>query len=281
MNIPSKEHIEKHSSLELMFFRLLKSVGKRLYKAWNAYAGTQELKESFTIWMTRSPGDRLSDQEIARYSNDYIYERPSPEFIANPDLTSEPQQKIVPLLERVIESDPSIRKVLNIGCYIGRLDYYLARKYPHIEFIGIDFWADLTEANVGLMPPNRKVLRGYALDIIEARQADADLTFFFSTAARIKNAELRRYLRALKSKYVVMNEPNFRLPTGEILNPDEIDPKTSAPTRKYPIHAGDMAGGHPPCLTHNYRALLKDAGFSVPYFQSTHNPSRIELVATK
>jgi hypothetical protein len=276
------EKVDRHTPEQLSEFAALYKKGEELYAAWNAYAGMLRLNEAYAVWMARSPGDRLSDQEIARYSNDVTYSKPSPEFIANPDLTGDVHNRILPTLARIIEGDNSVRSVLDVGVYNGWLDYYLARQYPHIRFIGVDFWKDLEQANAGMLPDNRTIITGYPLDIIEDRKADADLTFFFSTGVRIKNAELRRYLRSLRSKYVIFNEPNFPLPSGEILDPDQIDPKTSTPMIQYPVFSGDVAGGYPPALMHNFRAILAEEGYSVLHYESVHSPTpRVEVVASR
>ncbi len=273
--------IDAHTEEERAEFARLFERGRELHRAVWAYAQTEHLKEAMAVWLARSPGDRLSPTEIARYSTERMYTRAQQEYIDDPSLILRATQgTVVPTIEEIFRQDRAVRSFLNIGVYLGLLDTYFASRFPEISFLGIDFWSDLLEANAPLLRPNFQVRHGYALDEIESGNASGDLVLFFSTATRIKNAELRRYLRALRaSKYIVMNEPIFPLPTGEIVNPRDVDPHNSIPAAVYPVYAGDLGGPYPPVLVHNYPALLAEAGFDIVHFQFKHKPSpRMQIV---
>jgi len=47
-------------------------------------------------------------------------------------------QSIVDKLSKLFSSDSSIKKFFNLGVSYGHIDYLLARKHPHIEFVGLD-----------------------------------------------------------------------------------------------------------------------------------------------
>lgn len=180
------------------------------------------------------------------------------------------QGQVVPMLAKLLEVDPSISSVTNVGAYNGFIDHYLARRFPSVRFTGVDFWRNIVEHNRPLALPNLEFQQGYPLDVLERGDAHSDLVFFSSTAARIKNLELRRYLSSIKgfAKYVMLNEPVFRLPGNRLVSPDAIDARESIPALVYPIFAGDRFGGYPPCLLHNYRSIVSEYFDVVHYFVS-------------
>lgn len=280
----------KYSDKQLRKVRWRMKIGQWLHYFLAPYQQRLTLDEHYRIWKARSPGDRLSEAEIARYSGDLlVHDLLKPEQIEDLGFMERMvknaiQGQIATLLEKVFAFDPSVRSVLNIGVYNAFVDHYMARIHPDIQFTGIDFWHNLAEYNTQLELPNFRWLRGYALDIIEAGEASGDVTFFSSTAARIKNAELRRYLRNLSktAKYVIFNEPLFRTLDGLSRSPDSVNPHESEPIQIYPVSAGDREGGYPPCLVHNYRALVSEH-FDVVHFYTSPSDSpldpRLHLIA--
>lgn len=231
--------------------------------------------------MARSPGDQLADWEIERYSSDLTYTEGNPDAAMTAHLTT--QGLVIPLIEAILAKDPDVHSVLNIGVYIGNVDHYLAAKHPDIAFTGVDFWRDLDQANEPLLLPNFKVVRGYPLEDIEADTVSGDIAFFSSTATRIKNAELRRYIRSLAKRgtqYLIFNEPLFPLADGTIPNPRMTDPEKSTPIILYPVDSGDKDGGYPPCLCHNYPAIVTDR-YEVIYSRLIHQPNPRFLMVAK
>jgi hypothetical protein len=273
---------ERQSEEERAECRARYGRGRELARLVNAFNQTEHLTMAMSVWNARSPGDRLSESEIARYLSDQIYSRAPLDFVEHPErILSADQGRVVPPIAEIVRVDPTVRSFLNIGVYLGLLDFYLARRFPQLQFTGVDFWRDLEEANAPLAAANFRVVHGYPLDLIEAGAVAGDIALFFSTACRIKNAELRRYLRSLGARYLVVDEPVFALPTGEILDPDEVDPAASRPAMMYPVFAGDREGGYPPCLVHNYRAIVEEGGWRVLHVSKSLAPSRFQIVAAR
>ena len=202
--------------MKKLWARIRSRIGAFLYYFVGAHTEQKHLERAYHVWLARSPIDRLAEWEIERYSNDLIHSKGSPALAAG--VPGSMQGTSAPLLDYVLK-DPSVRSVLNVGVYVGNLDHYMASRYPNVQFFGADFWKDLYEANEALLLPNFNVIRGYPLDLIESGKVVADVIHFGSTATRLKEEELRRYIRASNSKYVVLNEPLFPLPNGLVPNP--------------------------------------------------------------
>lgn len=224
------------------------------------------LTQSFHIWNARSPGDMLSDWEIECFAG------ASQSVPGDPAKAEEYrgalQSLSIPLFEKVIGDAKS---VLEVGVAVGYMLHLMAKAHPEVQFTGIDFWGNVVELNKPLLLPNFKVMQGYALPMMEAGLT-GDIVHFGSTAARIKQAELKRYLRSIP-KYVIINEPLFKLPDGTFPDPDTVG--ASIPMLVYPVYAGDRYGGLPPCLCHNYKALVEEAGFDVLHYEKVYDESRV------
>jgi hypothetical protein len=272
------ETIKRQQPSELARIRLKARIGRWLHSFLYAHQGVERINDVYRVWLARSPADRLSDLEIERYSSDRIYSVGNPET-AEASRTSS-QGMSLPFVEEIISTDPSVRTFLNVGVYVGNFDHLLAKAHPQVQFLGVDFWSDVHEANAPLLLPNFKVTRGYALDMLEAGEIAGDIVHFCATATRFKEQELRRYLRVLKksAKYVVFNEPLFPLPDGRI--PDPTTTVASWPILTWPIYPGDKDGGYPPCLCHNYARIASEEFGEVLHQSVIHKPNpRVFVVA--
>jgi hypothetical protein len=248
----------------------------------DAHAGVERLRDAYLVWLARGPADRMSPSEIEAALNDY-YLLPGKRADL-PAIVDSVQGQVIPFISEILQRDEAVRSVLNIGSAIAMVDSYLAARFPHIEFTGVDLWADLHEINKELHQPNLRLVRGYALDLIEAGTLKADLVFTTSTATRMKNRELRRYLRAISktARYVVLNEPLTRKPDGVLPDPNRLPLDVSEPIMIQPVYSGDKHGGLPPVLCHNYAAACEEAGFSVIYNRTVHaHYPRLWLVAQR
>src|SRR5690242_4854428 len=71
--------------------------GRELARLVNAFNETEHLKMAMSVWNARSPGDRLSESEIARYLSDQIYSRAPQDFVEHPErILSADQGRVVP-----------------------------------------------------------------------------------------------------------------------------------------------------------------------------------------
>ena len=233
-------------------------------------AEQRHLTQSFHVWMARSPGDILSDWEIECFAAASSSSKGDPATAE--DVRQSLQGTSIPLLEKIIAD---VGSVLDVGVAVGNFMHVMAKAHPDVKFIGVDFWSNLLELNEPLLLPNFTVKQGYALPMIEAGLT-ADVVHFCSTATRIKENELRRYIRSIP-KYVVFNEPLFRLPDGSIPDPDTHG--MSMPILVYSVYAGDRYGGLPPCLCHNYRAMLEAASFEILHYEVVTDESRVGTTA--
>jgi len=131
----------------------------------------------------------------------------------------------------------------------------MACEFPDIHFICVDFAPDLTELNSRLHRENISFHSGYALELLGTGEISADIAYFSSTATLINNLELRNYFSILSTrvKYVVINEPILAPMDGTVINPSFLPLDTSVPVRAK-------------CLTHNYRGMVKEAGYEVLHY---------------
>lgn len=191
------------------------------------------------------------------------------------------QGRSVPLVERILRKDRSVRSVLDIGVRYAFIDDVLAAKYPHVGFIGADFMPNLAELNADFRRPNLRFEVGYALDLLESGTLSADVVLMVDTALTIRNLELRRYLRAIAphAKYVVIDDPLHRSPGGGLEDPRGIPLDDSLPTYTPPVKITPLPG--PLCYRHNYQAMLEEAGYRVVHyrvFQLAHYPLNLVTV---
>ncbi len=218
----------------------------------------------------RSPGSRLTEDEIrelASYMHD-VQELPSRRaYFEGRPLEETFQGLMVPLVRKVLDADAGVRSVLNIGLHYAWCDHALATAYPGIQFMGVDFAPNLAEFNGEFARPNFKVRTGYALDLLESGEVRADLVLMSSTAVVIKNQELRRYARAVarSARYFALSEPLYNFPGGAVVDPLTVSLEESRPSYAY---AGYNDKPGPLCYTHNFRAILEEAGFDVVHYHA-------------
>jgi len=249
----------------------------------------RRIREKAERWLAVSPPDRLSDAEIAEQSN-YEWDRYEADIVGRRSLyESRPVEETfpgqtMPLLRDLLAGDPKIRTVVEIGCYYGWVLDLLAREHPQVEFLGIDFMKLLPEINAEFTAPNLRFRAGYALDLLERGEAAGDLYPTCSTITRFKNAELRRYLAAVRNPgaYFVINEPLFHLPGDVFVHPDSLPSDQSLAV----VH-GASSADMPPCFIHNYEAIFRECGFHVLHYRiyvpkfTVHPNYRIEMVAQR
>ena len=167
------------------------------------------------------------------------------------------QHKGATLLKNVLQHNPDIRSVANIGARVDLVSAYLAPKFPGVQFTSVDLQLNVKEHNQDLpQAPNWDFLGGYALHLMEEGRLAADLVFMTSTSVLFNNVELDSYLAAIakRTKMVVLNEPWWPdlLSTGlGIVRPEDIPLND-------PICSGAHGNYH-----HNYLAKLERHGYQI------------------
>ena len=222
-------------------------------------------------------GARLSDvqfQELADYQETAMDLDLRRRDFRNSNHTRTLHGIAPPYVEAILKKDSTVRSVLDIGCNYAYMDWLMAQRFPHVQFHGVDAPRNLEEVNADLLATvsNLKIHSGYALDCLEKGSVKADLVYFSSTAATIRNAELKAYFRqlALTSKWLVLSEPIYPSPgmvgeEGHYENPDEIDADSSRPTYLQ-VHFASNKRGYV-CYLHNYRAIAEACGFEVEHYR--------------
>lgn len=251
------------------------SIGKALEYFYTPVAKKAEIDHINYVMKARSPGDRLSREEVetlASYQTNMMDLQLRKDYFKEADGNGTLRTKtlhglVIDLLEQILESDPSVQSVMDIGCNYAYIDHQFALRYPEKQFYGVDVPRNLLEFNNDLSAPNLKLTSGYALELLESGAIGADVVYFSSTAAAIKLAELKNYLRLLsqRSKYVVFNEPLFHLPDGSVVDPLKVSSEESFPVHvvKAPL-SGEF--GYV-CRAHNYKAIMEQAGFDVAHYE--------------
>lgn len=252
-------------------------IGRLIDFFYGPHRETLELKK---IYSKRVIKDRLSSDELEamiefQLAVEDLEYRMS--YFRNNPLLQTYQGQVLPLIKKLIEYDPTIATITNIGVRYAFVDHEMAKMYPNVHFTGIDFMPNLSEMNAEFQLDNLDFISGYALDLINDPVFNSDIVFFSSTATAINNLELRLYLQKLhgKAKYILFNEPLFALPGGRVLNPEKAPVDSSIPTYLQPVIITDKTG--PLCQTHNYKGMLEEAGYKIlhyhvykPDFLNTH-----------
>lgn len=228
------------------------------------------LERSAYVAKARSPGSRLTEDEIRElqsYMKD-VQELPSRRaYFQGRPIEETFQGLATSLIARILGEDPRIERVLNIGLHYAWNDHEMAKRFPEVHFMGVDFAPNLGEFNAEFARPNFTVRSGYALDLLETGELEADAVLMSSTAVVIKNAELRRYAKVIAgiARYYVFSEPLYLFPGGGVVDPLTLPVDGSRPAYQYPGR-GESAG--PLCYTHNYKAILEEAGFEIIWYRA-------------
>lgn len=230
------------------------------------HAKTQELSRIAAQIEAQSLGDRLNDDQLAaltRGQDTTMLVEQRRKYFREADHSRTFHGIVVPRLEYLLDADPSIASVANIGCSYAYFDHRMATKYTTRQFFSVDVNPGLADINADLSAPNLSFMSGYALDMLEQGELAVDLVYMSSTATVIRNPELRRYLRALarRAKYVVVSEPVWLLPGGEVRAPRSTGPNTSLPAyvQRRPVTDEYVYI----CYNHDYGGLMEEAGFQV------------------
>ncbi len=272
----SKADISPLNETELDFSKISKSwydrriaIGKWLNSYIDPLREMEAIEHRYYINKARSPGDRLTDAEkdrLSQYMLDIQDRHLRRAYFETTPIERTFQGLILPLLDKLIEHDTSIKQILNIGVNYAHIDWLLAKSHPDIQFTGIDFATNLAEFNEEFSRENLNFITGYTLELLEKGQLEIDVVMMSSVAYEIKNAEVRAYFKAVAAHggYFVMNEPIYLLPGGAVVNPDEVPLEESKPVYSYAGPKRRQPG--PLALVHNYRAMLEAEGFEILHF---------------
>jgi hypothetical protein len=162
------------------------------------------------------------------------------------------QLEVIPPL---LKSDPEIKKFLDFGVCYAHIDMELAKRFPAVEFHGIDrspLTKILNEFEFG-QRPNLKFIVGDVMPHLEHMDYDASVFFHSRTALVLSRPVLEElYRRVFKAgfRYIVGFE-QFGL-SRETLKPFvfDLDVRDSVPFRAF-------------MFIHNYPAILRDAGYTM------------------
>lgn len=229
----------------------------------------------------RNPKPRLCQEEVdslTKYHTDVQDIEYRKKYFADTPLEETLQGQVLPLIEQVTKDDPSVKSFLNIGCFYAHIDHHLAERYPEINFTGVDFPANLREFNAAFERPNLSFHPGYALDKLAAGEVRGDMAMFSSAANTIRNMEVNEYIRLLKesgSKYILFNEPIYRMPAGRFVDPGTLHPHVSQVVFTVPVYLSDQPG--PICRVHNYRGMLELAGYEIIH-ERVFKPGSFDLL---
>lgn len=256
-------------------YKIRAAIGEVLNYFLKPYQDQLELSRVNYVLRARSPGNELGIEEIealgeyqtSTFDLDLRKQYFRKSFADGILETHTLHGLVIPLIKKIINTDKSVSSVVDIGCNYAFIDHLLSKKYPNIEFVGVDVPKAIVSLNADLESENLKVISGYALSLIRAGELKGDIFYFSSTATAIKTAELKNYLGLFSrvAKYVVFNEPLFVLPNGRIVNPDEVSIEESEPIS---VARGPLNNEYGYlCRAHNYSKLLDISGFDTVHYE--------------
>jgi hypothetical protein len=252
------------------WWRLRIAIGRRLNKYIVPARQLAFVENRANVMRARSPGARLVPEQIEhlrKYMLDVQDRDIRREYFRATPIERTFQGLILPLVAEVLEGDPSISSVMNVGVSYAHIDGLLARTYPAVRFTCVDFATNLADYNAEFARENLEFRSGYAMEMMESGELRADVMLMSSAAYEIKNAEVRRYFELFAKnggRYVVLNDPIYPLPGGAIVDPDDVSLDESRP-----VHSLQGVGVHrhgPLARVHNYRKMLEAAGFEVIHY---------------
>ncbi len=259
-----------YSAKESQAFRRRALLGKWLNYFTGPAHETSRLEHEAYVARARSPETLLPKSEInklSQFMHDVQEIDRRREYFQSTELERTFQGQMVPLITKVLQADPSVKKVVNIGAHYAFCDGELAKRFENVDFLSVDFAANLGEFNDEFKRDNLRFRSGYAMQMLLDGELDADLYFMSSTCVVIQNHELQAYFNEFskKAKYVVLNEPIYIAPGGAIIDPGSLLGDQSKPVYQYVDFEGD---GGPLCFVHPYKSMVEAAGFKVPYYRA-------------
>jgi hypothetical protein len=262
-------------------------IGRLLHRYTSVALENTRLEREAYVARARSPTPLMPESEAARLAQ-FIHDMQELErrrdYFATTDITRTFQGQMIPLIEKIIAADPSVKKVVNIGAHYAYADSVLAQRFPEVDFLSVDFAANLAEFNAEFIRPNLQFRPGYAMKMLLENALDADVFFMSSTCVVIQHHELQAYFDEFfkRARYVALNEPIYVAPGGLILDPQSLRADESRPVFQYVDFEGDPGSL---CYVHPYRKMLEQSGFKVPYyhaFQPDFSDLRlVQLIAQK
>ncbi len=218
-----------------------------------------------------SPFGRMSDQELGEvkaYLDEVRDKTLRSEYFRNAEFDKTMQSLLYTLVEDLLDRHKDIKSVTNIGSYFAYVDWKLANAFPNVEFTAVDLVERMDELNSEHQAPNLSFVSGYALDLIEKSEILSDIVCFSATGAEIKNNELQNYMKILKPivEYLVLSEPLYNLPGGNICDPLSLDKDQSIPAYIHPDTMPHRRG--PISYIHNYREMLEAAGYRILHYNA-------------
>ena len=171
-------------------------IGEALYKFTSLASEMDRLEYEAYVARARAPYPLMPESERARLAQ-FIHDMQDVErrriYFETTPIERTFQGQIIPLVEKILDADPAIRKVVNIGAHYAYSDGVLARKFPNVSFLGVDFAPNLSEFNAEFIGPNLQFRSGYALQMLLDDALDADMFIMSSTCVVIQNHELQAY----------------------------------------------------------------------------------------
>jgi hypothetical protein len=136
--------------------------------------------------------DRISPMAAAEYADDTLAGYADEQFGKGGDhLENQQRARALPLIEQAASSLPDGATLVEIGTGNGDMCAHLARRFPHLQVIGVDLSVAVAERLH--TEPNLRFVGGYALELLEAGELDGDLVFAASTFVVFTPLELARY----------------------------------------------------------------------------------------
>jgi hypothetical protein len=191
------------------FYLFLQGRG-RLARACQVFANSEDVATITREWreaIASSATDQRSPFSLERYSGPLLGGcldvcRTHSELVV---VTQRHKEKVtMPLIEKVIR-DFDVRSVVEIGCARADDLLTLAEKYDDVRCVGVDFVTAPRR-----LPANVELRAGYALQLIERGELNADLLIAFGVFCHAGPLEYARYTKAITQggfKALVISDP--------------------------------------------------------------------------
>ena len=208
-----------YSQTERSRLKLRLRLGRKLNALIQPVRDLAFLEHRYAVRRARSPGARLTDDEIRTYSAYMLDVQDADQRLQayrKLDLSQSFQGLLIALFHHLAQIAPECRSVTNIGVNFAFIDYHLAQQYPHMFFNGVDFAPNIKEFNSAFKADNLTFISGYALDLISQGRLDADIFVMSSVAYEIKTAELKHYFDLFKThgRYGLSTSRSIHCPAG-------------------------------------------------------------------
>ncbi len=247
------------------------------FRLWRRRLSDKTYAERFKKKLKNMNGGPLSSEEIAAITQNETKSQISTQAqrskdcitlqnILDAEIRKKPQTHCALTVRNILNADPTIRKIYNIGARTDVVSSFLAPLFPERSFVSVDMHDDLEGQNVGLeASPNWSVMSGYAIDLMREGRISGDLIFSTSVTCLMRTGEFEEYINLASTnfRWIMFNEVHYPYPSALQAFNYLLHRRPHSPSD---VEAPYPSGKYSQYM-YNYPRALEQIGFEVVFYE--------------